>query len=185
MLGRRKTMKAVRPVIAALLLSAGACTTTTGADSDASAAASAAIRDASGRVVAQASLREGDGSIRVHVEAAGLAPGTYGTHVHTTGLCELPAFASAGAHWNPTGKQHGTENPQGSHFGDLPNLVVDASGRGSIDYTISGGSISGAANPLLDTDGAAIVVHAQGDDYRTDPSGNSGARIACGVIARG
>jgi Cu-Zn family superoxide dismutase len=174
-------MKAFRSMCAILLLGAGACATTPEADGG----ASAAIRDSSGKVVAKAALHEAGGSIRVHVEAAGLAAGTYGTHLHTTGLCEPPAFASAGAHWNPTARQHGAENPQGSHLGDLPNLVVDASGKGKVDYEIRGGSLAGAANPLLDGDGAAIVVHAQGDDYRTDPSGNSGARVACGVIARG
>src|SRR3954463_5479776 len=109
-------MMNIRGATTALLLSTAACTTTPVAEP--SANASAAIHDATGKIVAKASLHDVDGSVRVHVEAVGLAAGTYGTHIHTTGLCELPAFASAGPHWNPTGKQHGVDNPQGAHFGD-------------------------------------------------------------------
>jgi len=140
------------------------------------------LADASGRTVAAANIRQSGGGLLVHVESRGLNAGTYGTHLHTVGLCEPPGFTSAGSHWNPTAHQHGRDNPQGPHLGDLPNLVVDASGRGSVDFTIPSGALTGGANPLLDADGAAIVVHASPDDYRTDPSGNSGARMACGVL---
>jgi len=144
----------------------------------------AAIADTSGRTLARATVRQGRSGLSVHVEAAGLAPGIYGVHLHAVGRCDGPAFASAGPHWNPTARQHGRDNPAGSHMGDLPNLTVGADGRGTIDFDVSGASLTGAgSNVLLDADGAAIVVHAQADDYRTDPSGNSGARIACGVIA--
>lgn len=146
--------------------------------------ASAAIADAAGRAVARAKVRQGPNGLSVHVEAAGLAAGTYGIHVHAVGRCEGPAFASAGPHWNPTARQHGRDNPAGAHMGDLPNLTVGADGRGAVDFDLSGAALMGAgSNVLLDADGAAIVVHAQADDYRTDPSGNSGARIACGVLA--
>jgi Cu-Zn family superoxide dismutase len=177
-------MKAVRPVLALILLSAAGCATTPVAR-DGALSATAEIHDAGGRTVARARLTQSGPSIRVQVEAAGLAAGTYGTHIHTTGLCEAPGFTTAGSHWNPTAHQHGTDNPQGPHLGDMPNLVVDASGRGSVDFSIPVGSLTGGPTPLLDADGAAIVIHAQADDYRTDPSGNSGARIACGVVARG
>jgi Cu-Zn family superoxide dismutase len=179
-------MNFVRPALALLFLGTAGCAATTGgpAAPDGAASAAAVLRDASGRTVATASLRDNAGAIHVHVEAAGLAAGTYGAHIHAVGLCEAPAFTTAGAHWNPAGRQHGTSNPQGPHKGDLPNLVVDASGRGSIEYVVEGASLGGAT-ALLDADGAAVVVHAQPDDYRTDPSGNSGARIACGVVGRG
>lgn len=182
-------MKAVRPSFAILLIALGGCATTT-SDNGApppqpGSAATATIRDGGGRTVATARVEQSDGSLRVHVEATGLSAGTYGTHLHAVGLCEAPAFASAGAHWNPTTRQHGRDNPQGAHLGDLPNLTVDASGRGSVDFAIPGASLADSPNALLDADGAAIVVHAQPDDYRTDPSGNSGNRIACGVISRG
>jgi Cu-Zn family superoxide dismutase len=146
--------------------------------------AAAAIADAAGRTVARATVRQGPGGLSVHVEAAGLAPGTYGVHLHAVGRCEGPAFGSAGPHWNPTARQHGRDNPAGMHMGDLPNLTVGADGRGVVAFDLSGASLTRAGTAvLLDADGAAIVVHAQADDYRTDPSGNSGARIACGVLA--
>jgi Cu-Zn family superoxide dismutase len=120
----------------------------------------------------------------VRVEAVELARGAYGVHIHSIGRCDPPGFESAGPHWNPTGQKHGKDNPQGMHRGDLPNLLVGSDGRGSFEYTIPGGAAAAAArDALLDADGAAVVIHAQADDFRTDPSGNSGARIACGVLA--
>ncbi len=147
-----------------------------------SPSASADIFDPSGRVVAKATATQAGNDISVHVEATGLPAGTHGAHVHTIGSCTAPDFASAGAHWNPAGRQHGKDNPAGMHMGDLPNLVIGADGRGSVEYTIAGASLKDGATPLLDADGSAIVIHAQADDYRTDPSGNSGGRIACGVF---
>ena len=166
--------------MAILVLGLGACVTSAAR----APVAHAGIADASGRVLARATLRQTVAGIAIHVEAAGLAPGTYGVHLHAVGRCDPPAFASAGGHWNPAGRQHGRDNPAGAHLGDLPNLTVGSDGRGVSDVAIAGAALSGeSANALLDADGAAIVVHAQADDYRTDPSGNSGARIACGVIA--
>jgi Cu-Zn family superoxide dismutase len=98
--------------------------------------------------------------------------------VHAVGRCDPPGFESAGPHWNPTGREHGSQNPRGQHLGDLPNLLVGADGEGSFDLGIAGADL----RAMLDTDGAALVIHAGADDYRTDPSGNSGARIACGVF---
>jgi superoxide dismutase, Cu-Zn family len=163
-----------------------ACATNGGDDMDAAPNAaqgvSAALRDAAGRTVAQATAEEVGDGIRVRVEAAGLAQGAYGAHVHMTGRCDAPGFTTAGGHWNPTGRQHGKDNPQGMHKGDLPNLLVGTDGRGSFEYTIPDASLSGGDNALLDADGAAVVVHQNADDFRTDPSGNSGNRIACGVL---
>jgi Cu-Zn family superoxide dismutase len=148
------------------------------------AAAFAQIKTPDGRMVARAAIRAAGHSLRVRVDAAGLAPGTYGVHLHAVGRCDPPAFASAGPHWNPTSRQHGKDNPMGMHMGDLPNLVVAADGRGGYEYAIVDATLAGpSTDALLDADGAAVVIHAQADDYRTDPSGNSGARIACGVLA--
>jgi Cu-Zn family superoxide dismutase len=147
------------------------------------AAAFAEIKAPDGRVVARAGVRAAGHSLRVRVDSAGLAPGTYGVHLHAVGRCDPPAFASAGPHWNPTSRQHGKDNPMGMHMGDLPNLVVSAGGRGSYEFAIADATLAGpSADALLDADGAAVVIHAQADDYLTDPSGNSGARIACGVL---
>jgi Cu-Zn family superoxide dismutase len=132
--------------------------------------------------MARATVSEIGESIRVRVEAMGMRAGAYGAHVHTTGRCDAPDFASAGPHWNPTGHQHGKNNPRGMHKGDLPNLAVGTDGRGNFEIIIPGASIGAGPNALLDADGAAVVIHAAADDYRTDPSGNSGGRIACGVL---
>lgn len=147
-----------------------------------SSAISADLRDKDGVTMARATASEIGDSVRVRVEAMGMRAGAYGAHVHTTGRCDAPDFASAGPHWNPTGQQHGKNNPQGMHKGDLPNLAVGTDGRGSFEVTIPRASLAGAPNPLLDSDGAAVVIHAAADDYRSDPSGNSGGRIACGVL---
>lgn len=143
--------------------------------------AAAILAEPGGREIGRATIvQEGEG-VQVRIEAAGLAAGSYGAHVHRTGRCEAPSFESAGAHWNPTGAQHGFENPSGRHRGDLPNLAVGADGRGTLNFAIRGARLRGEVG-IIDMDGAAVVIHASADDYRTDPSGNSGARIACGVL---
>lgn len=139
------------------------------------------IRKADGTVVARAILWPANGGVEVRVQAAGLPHGQYGVHIHATGRCDPPGFESAGAHWNPTGRQHGSLNPQGHHLGDLDNLVVNADG-GRLEFAIPGATLRGGEHPIVDADGASIVIHAAADDYRTDPSGNSGARIACGLL---
>ncbi len=149
------------------------------------AVANADIRQVTGQGVARATASQVGDSIRIRIEASGMRPGTYGAHVHAVGRCDAPDFATAGPHWNPTGQQHGKNNPQGMHKGDLPNLFVGADGRGEFEINVPGAWVSGGNAPLLDADGAAVVVHERADDYRTDPSGNSGARIACGMLRQG
>jgi Cu-Zn family superoxide dismutase len=146
------------------------------------AVAQADLRDARGGSVARASVSQVGDAVRVRVEATGLAPGIYGAHVHAVGRCDAPTFDSAGPHWNPSGRQHGRDNPGGQHMGDLPNLLVGTDRRGSFEFTIAGAELAGGVRAMQDSDGASIVLHARPDDYRTDPSGNSGARIACGVL---
>lgn len=146
-----------------------------------SASATVIMKLASGADAGTLTVSEAGKSIAISGTLRGLSPGTHGIHLHMVGTCDAPAFASAGEHWNPTGRQHGEENPQGPHLGDLRNITVAGNGTASVQASVSGASLKGA-NALLDEDGAAIVVHAAADDYRTDPSGNSGARIACGSI---
>jgi Cu-Zn family superoxide dismutase len=127
------------------------------------------------------------GGLTFRIDAAGLPHGVHGVHVHSVGRCDPPDFASAGPHWNPGAKKHGINNPEGPHAGDLPNVEVAANGVLGQTVTVPGANIfapPGAPGALLDADGAALVIHAAADDYRTDPSGNSGARIACAVILR-
>lgn len=153
----------------------------TGAPLAGGARATATLTTAVGAVVGRATLAEVKGGVRVTYDGRGLPPGTHGIHIHTVGRCDPPDFASAGGHWNPTAMKHGSMNPQGPHEGDLPNLMVDTGGRGTIGAVIPGATLAA----LLDADGAALVVHTDADDLQTDPSGNSGARIACGVFAAG
>ena len=117
------------------------------------------------------------------VTASGMPAGTHGIHLHEKGLCEGPKFESAGAHWNPAAKKHGRDNPEGAHLGDLANLEVGADGAASANFTVAGAMMASGAKMLADADGTALVVHAKPDDYKTDPSGNSGDRIACAVVA--
>lgn len=145
--------------------------------------ATATVLSADGAVLGNALLvRVGD-RIDLALDVAGLPQGLLGTHLHAVGKCEPRNFASAGGHLNPAGRQHGAHNPMGSHLGDLPNLSVRADGTASLSVLLEG-SAGDVAEALFDDDGTAIVIHAAPDDYRTDPTGNSGARIACGVFAK-
>jgi len=144
--------------------------------------ATAEIIDGQGQTRGKAMLMQAKDGIHVEVDAVGLPAGVHAVHIHTTGTCTGPDFTSAGAHWNPAKKQHGHDNPAGAHMGDMPNMTVVADGTGSLKTVIAGATLSGGNNPLLDADGAAIVVHAVADDYKTDPTGNAGGRLACGII---
>lgn len=140
----------------------------------------ATLRTAAGGPAGTASAAEESGALSLTLRLEGLPPGVHGVHVHTVGKCDGPKFESAGSHWNPADKQHGLKNPQGHHAGDMPNLTIAADGGGTLTYLLRGATMAG----LLDGDGSAMVVHAAADDQKTDPSGNSGDRIACGVFTR-
>lgn len=127
-------------------------------------------------------VEETDDGVRIRVSASGLPAGPHGMHVHEIGRCDGPAFTSAGAHWNPAKRQHGRDNPAGAHLGDMTNLVVGPDGRGSAEFVIAGARLTKGPRPLYDDDGAALLIHAAADDYRTDPSGSSGDRILCSVL---
>ena len=147
--------------------------------------AGSTLRDSSGRVVGSAVLlQQGDG-VRILLDLKGVTPGIKGVHIHSVGRCEAPSFDSAGTHFNPKRTEHGTDNPRGPHAGDLPNITVDAAGAGHLEVTDSLVTLDPGPDSLFDGRGTALVVHAGPDDMRTDPAGNSGARIACGVIERG
>ncbi len=173
-----------RIAAAAMVLSAGGCADYTqhmGVQTPGGRIALAPLTSSTGIAVGRATAREATGGLRITLDVTGLTPGTHGAHVHATGRCDAPDFMTAGGHWNPTGTKHGSLNPAGPHEGDLPNLVIGADGRGTLGITIPGATLDG----LLDADGSAIVIHSAIDDLMTDPSGNSGARIACGVFAAG
>lgn len=144
-------------------------------------ALSADLRTGTNVPVGTVTAAAAPGGVVITVEGMAMPQGPHGVHVHTVGKCDAPDFTTAGGHWNPAGRQHGLENPAGSHAGDLPNLLVAANGRGTLTYTIQGATLAA----MMDADGSAFVVHAGPDDMKSDPAGNSGGRIACGVFSEG
>ncbi len=188
----------ITAIVAALALGGTVNACSAAMDAPAASGSGQAAMTAGSAPVAQAELRDKDGALKgratarpmgdgVHVTGSleNVAPGTYAIHVHTTGMCTPPDFTSAGSHWNPEGKQHGKENPAGPHKGDLPNVTVGADGRATVSQHIMGVTMTGGDAALLDGDGAALVLHAGVDDYKTDPTGNAGGRMACGVFKAG
>lgn len=151
----------------------------TGNESTATGGATAALKMADGTAVGSATATPTADGLAITVSVTGVPAGAHGVHVHMTGKCEGPKFESAGGHWNPGSTQHGLENPKGAHAGDMPNLTVADDGTGTLTFTLKSGTLA----QLLDSDGSAFVVHAKQDDQKTDPSGDSGDRIACGVFA--
>jgi superoxide dismutase, Cu-Zn family len=146
--------------------------------------ATATLKDAQGKAAGTATFTDTAGVVQMKLKATGLTPGKHGIHVHEVGKCDGD-FKSAGAHYNPHGKKHGGQSDAGAHAGDLPNLTADADGKASLQTTLHGVTLEeGAHNSLLDKDGSALVIHAKEDDERTDPSGNSGDRVVCGVLTR-
>lgn len=143
----------------------------------------ATLRLADGTPAGTARLLSSGTGVNISVAALAVPPGVHGVHLHTTGACNAPDFASAGGHLNPGNRQHGRENPAGAHFGDLFNLTTNDAGAGTMSAPLEGTRAQVLAR-IFDSDGTAVVIHAMPDDYRTDPSGNSGARIACGVFTR-
>lgn len=138
--------------------------------------ASVTLVDQSGIVVGTARLVEDkNGAIHVNVKAKGLEPGEHGIHIHAIANC-TPPFTSAGGHHNPLGASHG------AHAGDLPNLTANIAGRGHLNATMDHATLVAGPLSLFDADGSSIVIHAVPDDFTSQPAGNSGARIACGVI---
>lgn len=144
--------------------------------------AAAPLRDAEGKTLGVALFVQEAQGVRISVTVKGLSPGEHGIHIHAVGKCEPPDFLSAGPHFNPANKQHGLNNPEGPHAGDLPNIVVGEDGSAVYEYVTDRVALTPGGNSLFDEDGSALVIHAGPDDQMTDPAGNSGARVLCGVI---
>jgi Cu-Zn family superoxide dismutase len=145
----------------------------------------ATLKDAQGQDVGTARFRPAKGGVRVQVEVAHLSAGKHGIHIHAAGKCDAPDFKSAGGHFNPGAKKHGLHSPEGAHAGDLPNLVVAKDGKAKASFVAKGATLGDGDGSLFGPDGTALVIHAAPDDDKTDPSGNSGDRVACGVIEKG
>ena len=146
--------------------------------------ASAQLVDGAGNAVGWAKFTEdGAGRLHLNVKVSGLTPGLHGIHIHGIGSCIGSAFASAGSHHNPDGALHGLDDPAGAHAGDLPNMIVNVAGRGHLDVVSDRATLSAGRLSVFDGDGSAIVIHAARDDQQsTSATGNSGPRVACGVI---
>jgi Cu-Zn family superoxide dismutase len=144
--------------------------------------AAAPLRNAEGQVLGMAIFTQEAQGVRISVTVKGLSPGEHGIHIHSVGKCEPPDFLSAGPHFNPTNKKHGLTNPEGPHAGDLPNLVVGEDGSAVYEHITDRVTLTPGELSLFDEDGSSLVIHAGPDDQMTDPAGNSGARVLCGVI---
>lgn len=147
--------------------------------------AHAEFKNAGGKSVGTARLRSTKEGVAISMRVNDLPPGLHAVHIHATGKCEGPAFASAGGHFNPDNMKHGLKNPDGPHAGDLPDLYVNKDGVGQYEVLVQNVTLSGGKQSILDPEARAIVIHATADDNMTDPAGNSGDRIACAVLAKG
>ncbi len=169
-------------VVLLVLMMVIALTTSVYAGNDGSKRASAVLQDANGAAIGFAYFTEdAAGVVHVNVHVKGVSTGLHGIHIHAVGSCGS-AFAAAGGHHNPLGAQHGLDNPVGAHAGDLPNLTVNEDSVGRLSTTTDRVTLSPGPTTLFDADGSALVIHANTDDQITNPTGNSGGRIACGVI---
>ncbi len=159
--------------------------TTVSAQGSATYSAVAFLKDAKNNTVGVASFtQDAHDLVYVNVVVSGMKPGLHGIHIHEKGTCIGPSFTSAGEHDNPLGKEHGLKNTKGPHAGDLPNLEVGADGKGYLSTTTKLVTLSPGPTTLFRSNGTALVIHAGPDDQMSNPAGNSGARVACGVIEK-
>jgi Cu-Zn family superoxide dismutase len=149
-------------------------------DSKPAETAKATLQDAKGQQVGEVTFEETPHGVLIRGSLSNLPAGTHAIHIHEAGKCEAPEFKTAGGHFNPNKKAHGMMAAGGKHEGDLPNLYAGQDGKVQFEHFGHGLSVKS----MMDTDGSAVVVHAKADDHKTDPAGDAGGRIACGVVSK-
>ena len=142
------------------------------------------LQNAQGQGIGTATLSQTQQGVKIKLNLHGLPPGEHAIHVHQSPHCDAPDFKTAGGHFNPEGKHHGLENPEGPHAGDIPNFTVNAKGNAKTTVIAPNLKLGDETDSVFSGSGTALVIHAKADDGKTDPSGNSGDRIACGVISK-
>jgi Cu-Zn family superoxide dismutase len=174
-------MKTSTLAVVGLFLAAAAAFSLSGSSDP---TATAEIVNAQGQKIGSATFTETADGVRIHVQVSKLPSGVHAMHLHNVGDCHGPDFKSSGPHFNPFGKKHGAKNPDGPHAGDLPNFEVKADGTAEVEVTAKLVTLKEGKNSLFQTGGTCLMIHEKADDEVTDPTGNAGERLACGVIKK-
>ena len=179
-----RVLKNPRAIVLSLIAALGCSVVAAAVNRPLDPTARAELKNAKGEIVGHATLTATPNGVLIRAAFTNVPPGAHAFHIHAVGQCSAPDFESAGAHFNPTNVRHGLMEPNGPHAGDLPNIHVGPSRKLDVELWAEHARLADATNAVIDADGAALVVHAATDDYKTDPAGNAGARIACGVVMR-